>query len=225
MFATENRLDALREAIDALAAFDPAELSGDELSAVLVDRHRQTARLAAARVALTGAWDRRLTWSLDGAKSGGAWLAHRARLPKSAAHGEVHLARRLRTMPATAEAFAAGRIGDAQAKVLARANRPDVAELFTRDEQVLVGAACGLSNAELCRSVTYWEQLARPDRVGWLGSLMALPMSLHRDATTPSSSAPARSARVAVCRACWSWSTAKPDRRSASERSSARAAR
>ena len=45
---------------------------------------------------------------------------------------------------------------------------------------------------------------------GWLGTLTALPMSWQSEATTISSSAPARSASVAVCSECVSWSTAKP---------------
>src|SRR5438309_1076586 len=44
----------------------------------------------------------------------------------------------------------------------------------------------------------------------WLGTDTTLPMSWHSDATTTSASAPARSARVAVCRQWVSWSTAKP---------------
>src|SRR5688572_3709880 len=45
---------------------------------------------------------------------------------------------------------------------------------------------------------------------GWFGTLIALPMSWQRLATTTSSSAPARSARVAVWRQWVSWSVAKP---------------
>src|SRR5438874_1187937 len=44
----------------------------------------------------------------------------------------------------------------------------------------------------------------------WFGTDTTLPMSWHSDATITSWSAPARSARVAVCRQCVSWSTAKP---------------
>src|SRR5438105_3261606 len=44
----------------------------------------------------------------------------------------------------------------------------------------------------------------------WLGTDTTLPMSWHSDATTTSGSAPARWARVAVCRQCVSWSTANP---------------
>ena len=55
---------------------------------------------------------------------------------------------------------------------------------------------------------------------GWFGTLTALPMSCSSDANTTSSSAPARSARVAVCSECVSWSTANPSVIAASERSS-----
>src|SRR5581483_3315555 len=54
---------------------------------------------------------------------------------------------------------------------------------------------------------------------GWLGTEMALPTSWQRAATTTSSSAPARSARVAVCRQWVSWSVANPSVISSSDRS------
>ena len=54
---------------------------------------------------------------------------------------------------------------------------------------------------------------------GWFGTLTALPMSWSSDANTISSSAPPRSASVAVCSECVSWSTANPSVISASERS------
>src|SRR5687767_5353445 len=55
----------------------------------------------------------------------------------------------------------------------------------------------------------------------WLVTDTALPMSWHSDATTTSSSAPAFSASVAVCRQCTSWSTAKPSTTSSNDRSMA----
>src|SRR3954454_286690 len=54
---------------------------------------------------------------------------------------------------------------------------------------------------------------------GWLGTLTALPMSWHSEAITTSSSAPARSARVAVCSECTSWFVLKPSVMSSSDRS------
>jgi hypothetical protein len=52
-----------------------------------------------------------------------------------------------------------------------------------------------------------------------LATLIALPMSWHRAATTTSSSAPARSANVAVCRQWVSWSVTKPSSMSANDSS------
>src|SRR5664280_810127 len=57
---------------------------------------------------------------------------------------------------------------------------------------------------------------------GWLGTDTALPMSWQREATTSSSSAPACSARVAVCRQWVSWSTANPSTTSDSDSNMAR---
>src|SRR4029077_19107438 len=54
---------------------------------------------------------------------------------------------------------------------------------------------------------------------GWLGTDTALPMSWHNAAHTSSSSAPARSASVAVCKQCVSWSVAKPSTMSDSDSS------
>ena len=65
------------------------------------------------------------------------------------------------------------------------------------------------SIAHRTSSRTYGRRISAAIR-GWLGTLTALPMSWQSDATTSSSSAPARSASVAVCRQCVSWSTANP---------------
>jgi hypothetical protein len=153
----------LRNAVDDLQGVDAATLTDDELSGLVVALHTESSRLEAARVSVTGAWDARRVWDNDGAKSGGAWLAHRTHRPRSAAHGEVHLARRLRSMPATATALAEGAISADHARRLARANRPGLEDTFARDEGLLVGYARELSWADFNRALAYWEQLADPD--------------------------------------------------------------
>ncbi len=153
----------LREAVDGLQSIDADALSDEDLSGLLMDLHTQSARLDAARVELTGVWDARRAWSTDGAKSAAAWLAHRTHQPRGALNGEVRLARRLRTMPATATALAEGDISADHADRLARANRPGLEAAFARDEEMLVGYATELSWADFARAVAYWEQLAAPD--------------------------------------------------------------
>jgi hypothetical protein len=155
----------LRNAVDGLQAVDADGLADDELSELIVDLHTETSRLDAARTRLTGAWDARGVWGHDGAKSGAAWIAHRTRCPRGVADGEVRLARRLRSMPATAAALEAGAISADHAGRLARANRPGLEEPFARDEELLVGHAKEMCWADFNRAVSYWEQLADPDGV------------------------------------------------------------
>ncbi len=153
----------LRQAVDGLQSIDASTLCDEELSGLLVDLHTQSARLDAVRVELIGAWDGRRAWSTDGAKSAAAWLAHRTHQPRGALNGEVRLARRLRGMPATAAALAAGDISRDHADRLARANRPGLEAAFARDEEMLVGYATELDWSGFARAVAYWEQLAAPE--------------------------------------------------------------
>ena len=75
-------------------------------------------------------------------------MAHRCRLPIGPARAEVWLGRRLRTMPAAAEAFAAGDISVRHAMVLASLTRGRTAEYFVRDEALLVDHARTMSWAD-----------------------------------------------------------------------------
>ncbi|MGH9113033.1 MAG: DUF222 domain-containing protein [Acidimicrobiales bacterium] len=152
-------------AIDALGALDPDTLDDGELAETVVALHRQQARLAAAATRLTAALDSRGGWADDGSRSCGAWLARRCRLPVAQARAVVRLGRRLRAMPATGEAFAAGDITARHAGVLGSLNTGRTAELFTRDEAELVDDARCLSWPEFCVAIEYWRQHADPDGV------------------------------------------------------------
>ena len=85
--------------------------------------------------------------------------------PVGQARGEVWLGRRVRGMPATAEAFAAGDIGQRHAAMLASLAGGRTAECFGRDEVMLVGFACTMAWPDFCRAVEYWRQHADPDGV------------------------------------------------------------
>jgi hypothetical protein len=152
-------------AIDALLTLDPDTLDDRELAALAVELHRQQARLAAATTRVTAAVDTRGVWAEDGSRSCGAWLARRCRLPVAEARGEVRLGRRLRTMPATRTALAAGDITTRHAAVLGSLNAGRTAALFARDEAALVDDARGLSWPEFCVAIDYWRQHADPDGI------------------------------------------------------------
>jgi len=155
----------LTDAVDGLLAVDPDTLDDTELTDAVVELHRQQARLAAATTRLTAAVEARRLYTDDGSRSCGAWLAQRCRLPVSQTRTEVWLGRRLRAMPLTAEAFAAGDISPRHTAVLASLAGGRTAEAFARDEAGLVDDARSRSWAEFCQAIEYWRQEADPDGV------------------------------------------------------------
>ena len=155
----------LAAVVDGLLDLDPDTLGDAELADAVVQLHRQQARFAAAVTGITEAADARRDRGDDGSRSCGAWVAHRCRRPVGQARGEVWLGRRLRTMPATAEAFAAGDISLRHAMVAASLADGRSAEYFTRDEAILVDDARTLSWADFVRAAEYWRQHAGPDGV------------------------------------------------------------
>jgi hypothetical protein len=155
----------LTAAVDGLLGVDADTLADTELVEAVVELHRQQTRLAAAVTRITAAADARRVWADDGSRSCGAWVAHRCRLPVGQARAEVWLGRRLRTMPATAEAVAAGDISVRHAMVLASLAGGRTAEHFVRDEALLVDHARTMSWADFVRAIEYWRQHADPDGV------------------------------------------------------------
>jgi hypothetical protein len=121
--------------------------------------------LAAAVTRITAAADARRVWADDGSRSWGAWLAQRCRLPVGQARAEAWLGRRLATMPATAEALAAGDISLRHAVVLASLAGGRTAGYCVRDEALLVDHARTMSWADFARAVEYWRQHADPDGI------------------------------------------------------------
>lgn len=93
------------------------------------------------------------------------WFAFRCHAPLEDTRRWVRLGHRMRAMPATAEAWSAGRISERHVTKLSAANRPRTAEVFARDEAQLVGYAETLTFDHFCRAVEYWLQLADPDGV------------------------------------------------------------
>ena len=155
----------LSVAIDGLIDLDPDTLDDAELADAVVALRRQQARLAAATARLTASFEARRIYADDGSRSCGAWLAHRCRLPAGQARGEVWLGRRLRGMPATAEAFATGDISMRHASLLAGLNGGRTAEHFAAAEAALVDWARTMAWPEFCQAIEYWRQAADPEGV------------------------------------------------------------
>jgi hypothetical protein len=154
----------LDRAVDELAAVDPATLDDHTLSETLIELRRVRARLAAVEARLVAAVDTRRPWAPAGYRSTACWLAASDNTSLGDAHSHVRLARRLRTMPATAAALAAGDITATHAHRLASLNAPATAGPFRDAEEFLVGQARTLGWADFTTACAYWARAARDDQ-------------------------------------------------------------
>ena len=148
-------------AVDALAALDADALDGPDAAEVLVGVRRLRARLAAVEARLAARVDRTRPWAGQGYRSVADWLAASDNTPVGDARTDVRLARRLRSMPATAAALAAGDISAAHARRLSTLAAPDTAEAFAHAEAFLVGQARTMRWADFTRACAYWLREAR----------------------------------------------------------------
>jgi Domain of unknown function (DUF222) len=152
----------LTAALDGLCAADPATMADGETVRAL---HRQLARLEAATTRAAAAFDAAREWEGLGARSAAMWLSVRCGQPVPTCRRRVHLGRAVRSMPLVEAAWLAGDVSGAHVGVLAGAHTPATAELFTRDEGLLVEHASRLRFPHFQRAVAYWQQLADPEGV------------------------------------------------------------
>ena len=153
-------LGELAAVIDRLAEVDPTILGDGES---VVGLHRQLERLQAITTRATAAFDASGAWEADGARSAAAWVATSAHLPMPTARRRVRLGRQLRHMAAVEAAWLEGEVGEAQVALLARARTPATADVFARDEELLLEEARRLGFHSFARIVAYWAQRADPD--------------------------------------------------------------
>jgi hypothetical protein len=114
-------------------------------------------------------------WDADGSKAAWARLGRECDLSDATAKAEVGRARKLRSMPATSTAFAAGKLSVDQVDLLTTACQRDIEPLFARDEQVLLNELQPLRLGDARALVDRWTELAfeaadkdrqRPDPAG-----------------------------------------------------------
>src|SRR4051794_2507990 len=162
-------------ALDALERIDVSSLSDDVLHGYVGELHRLASRLVSVRSGPVAEWVGRGVWADDGSKAAHARLAREQSMTPATARTEIRRAQKLRTMPATATAFAQGKLSVDQADLLCSAQQPDIAEVFARDEQLLVNELAGLRVPDAQRCVDYWieeafvevdKERSRPDPAG-----------------------------------------------------------
>ncbi len=133
-------LDRVVEEVDAVGREDRSGWSGVARTSRALELSRLIER---AKVALLGALadaDRDHAWAESGAATAEAWFAREAGITGAESARTVAAARLVHAHAAIGDGLRRGRLSTAHVAVLARSAR-DRALLFTRDVEVLVGAA------------------------------------------------------------------------------------
>jgi Domain of unknown function (DUF222) len=155
--------DDIGEAIKLATKVDLCGLPGAEVEAAAERVQALKSQLAALEAGVVGAYDASMHWSIAGHHGAAEALRHRCRMRGGDATSAVVVARKLRTMAATAEALADATITGSHARRLCRsAIRPEFAEA----EAFLLRKATVLSFTDWERAVTYWEQVVDEARQG-----------------------------------------------------------
>ncbi|MGR6967226.1 DUF222 domain-containing protein [Geodermatophilus sp. URMC 61] len=127
------------------------ELPLEELARRITSGAVRLAAATAAWLALVAEFDRRGGWGAVGIRSCAHWLAWQCGLSPGAAREHVRVARALTTLPATAAAFAAGRLSYAKVRALTRVADPGT-------EPTLLELAHELTASQLERVVREWRR-------------------------------------------------------------------
>jgi Domain of unknown function (DUF222) len=151
-------------AVESVGGADIEGMDGFRAADVLVELRRVRAKLAAVEARLVARVDGERPWAEAGYLGTAAWLAASDNTSLEEARGDVRLARRLGSMPATAAALAAGDITLAHARRLATLNAPDTAAAFGAAEEFLVGQARSMRWADFAKACGYWLRQARRDK-------------------------------------------------------------
>ncbi|MCZ7530392.1 MAG: HNH endonuclease [Acidimicrobiia bacterium] len=172
----EEPAEASDSEASGLAEKDSPEVGplGREYLDLLEESWRLDARLATTLAKLDSSGE----WRLDGSATCQAWLRQHGRMTASAASSRVKTARRLRNLPRTAEAFAAGELSSDHVRVIAhgtdvaesldgidRLDVEEVARLVAEGEKVFIDAARSLDPTRLRRVVTHWRHAVEPQVV------------------------------------------------------------
>ena len=142
------------------AAVDPAKLSDVELASLVVDARRVVDATDACWIRLLAEFDRRELWRADGARSAAAWLRRECRLVHPTTTSALLVARAMRVLPVTAEAFRAGDISFEHMRAIAPVATPEREEMVGRVDPVFARAALWMNPRQMSNVVRTWIGLA-----------------------------------------------------------------
>ena len=149
-------LDRLEEAIDTLHI----AVDSDERVRAIALRDMLDARIAevVADYEATGWWA-----AFDASASMTAWLRAHARMTKRAAQRLRSLAKKLRSLPVCAQAYADGTLSGGQIEAILALLDDEVLDLFATHEAELVPFLAPLTVAGVSRAMAAWVSRARPE--------------------------------------------------------------
>lgn len=142
--------------VDVVLDADPATSTGAELTAVLEARAELAAAVDGAVVSAMAPWEASADWALDGSRSSVVALVNRTGAHKSAAGALRKTGLLAASMPHVSAAAAAGVLPLSHLHLLTRARKEEVAEVFDRDEALLVAEAKTRTADSLSGWLTGW---------------------------------------------------------------------
>ena len=148
-------MSTLSSAFSETPVEDLPNLPGPVLGEIVCDLTREGRRIDALRLAALAAFEASGQWAVDGATSAGAWVSRETHCDTGVGRSDALLARRLRSMPVTEAALAAGDISMDHARAIAAGKH---VEGFAAAEAALVREACAKRPIETRQAVTRWRE-------------------------------------------------------------------
>src|SRR6478609_10980961 len=152
-----DRRAAAHDALDRLLDVVPEVATGAEMTAALEARADLEALVDGAVVSMLPQWEASGDWASDGARSPITAVVNSTGARRSATAALRRTALDAAQMPHVSAAAAAGSLPLSHLELLTRARRPEVAEVFDRDEALLVAEAKTRTADALARFLLAWR--------------------------------------------------------------------
>jgi hypothetical protein len=163
MESERGGLDALRAAVDAAVAADPADLSDGVLADELILLRREMDRLDALFARLAAAAHGCRVGAEDGATSTAAWLSHHASMRTGDARAAIEHGAVAGLLADTGDAWLDGDVSTAAFRTIAGARVEGHDDQLRQCEEVLLGLARDGDLVPLRRAAAHFRNLARSD--------------------------------------------------------------
>ena len=156
-------LEHLREGAEKTRSITWANEPVATLEEAVVHLAQTKAMVEAAECEVLAAYEASKEWKVSGAGSAAMRIAHATGARKETIGRRCHLGERLRGMPHTEAAFAAGEITLDHVDALAKVKVPALAVRFALDEERMVGWARELPYREFYAKVQDWRDAHAPE--------------------------------------------------------------